>query len=101
VPARHRGRQAHGAQGGGAPRPGRRADPERRALRALAAQPRTGIFSASFAREVQLANAASVRKAVDALAATELVTHDGDAWMVADPFFRYWLTWIFGTGSTS
>jgi hypothetical protein len=69
---------------------------QRRVLRALAAQPRTEIFSAHFAREVQLANAASVRKAVDALAGTEFVARDGDAWKVADPFFRYWLTWIFG-----
>jgi hypothetical protein len=72
---------------------------QRRVLRALAARPRTEIFAAHFAREVQLANAASVRKAVDALLAIEVVTRDGDAWKVADPFFRYWLTLILGAAA--
>jgi hypothetical protein len=47
--------------------------------------PRGEIFSGRFALEVQLANAASVRKAGDALAAIEAVTRDGAPWRVADP----------------
>jgi hypothetical protein len=70
---------------------------QRRVLRALAMQPQGELFSARFSRDVQLANAASVRKAVDALRAAEVVTHEGGTWRVADPFFRYWLKWFLGT----
>ena len=70
---------------------GRFSPGQRRVLRALAVRPQAEIFSGHFAREVQLANAASVRKAIDALVGIEAVARDGDAWKVADPFFRFWL----------
>jgi len=47
-----------------------------------------GDLLGPFRREVQLANAASVRKAVDAWR-HGVRRRDGDAWKVADPFFRY------------
>lgn len=66
---------------------------QRRVLQALAAEPEAKIFSASFARLVGLANAASVRKAIEALSSAEAVARTGTGWRVADPFFAYWLRW--------
>jgi uncharacterized protein len=80
---------------------GRFAPGQRRVLRTLAARPQAEIFSAHFARDVQLANAASVRKAVDTLTMAEVITREGEIWNVADPFFRYWLNWILGISEVS
>lgn len=64
---------------------------QRRVLLGLCAAPGTEIYSANFARAVGLATAASVRKAIEALAGDDqLVRRDG-RWAIADPFFAAWL----------
>jgi uncharacterized protein len=73
---------------------GRLAPGQRRLLSALAAE-RTGVdepYAAAFVRQVGLANAASVRRAMDALVEDELVTRRDGAYQVFDPFFAAWLT---------
>ena len=64
---------------------------QRRVLRALAGGSSTEIFSARFARSVQLANASSVKRVINALSADETITSPEGRWVVTDPFFAFWL----------
>ena len=64
---------------------------QRRVLVVLAAGPAEPVFSAAFARTVHLAESNSVKKAVDALEADEMVTLRDGRPAVADPFFAAWL----------
>jgi hypothetical protein len=64
---------------------------QRRVLVALAAGPTDPPYSAGFARSVGLAGSNSVKKAVDALAADELVADRDGHLAVSDPFFAAWL----------
>ena len=64
---------------------------QRRVLVALATGSEHSAFSAGFARSVGLAGSNSVKKAIEALEADEIVaTRDGRPG-VADPFFTAWL----------
>jgi hypothetical protein len=49
------------------------------------------VYAAEFARSVGLATATSVRRALDALTAEELVTRRQGLYQVFDPFFAAWL----------
>ncbi len=64
---------------------------QRRVISAIAAAPVSEPYAASFAATVGLATAASVRRALQALLAAELVTRRGADLQVLDPFFRAWL----------
>jgi hypothetical protein len=64
---------------------------QRRVLVALAGGSPHPTFSAAFARSVGLAGSNSVKKALDALSADELVTVTGGHHSVSDPFFAAWL----------
>jgi hypothetical protein len=64
---------------------------QQRVLKALAREPRAAVYTRSFVNEVDVANANSVRRALDALENVELVTRRGQDWTVADAFFRGWL----------
>ena len=64
---------------------------QQRLLKALAAAPTAAVFSHDFLHRVGVANANSVRKAIDALSRRELLRRRPDGWYVADPFFRSWL----------
>ena len=64
---------------------------QRRVLVALAVGSPHPAYSAGFARSVGLAGSNSVKKAVDALAANELVAERDGRLSVADPFFAAWL----------
>ena len=64
---------------------------QRRVLVALAVGSPHPAYSAGFARSVGLAGSNSVKKAVDALAADELVAERDGRLSVADPFFAAWL----------
>jgi hypothetical protein len=64
---------------------------QRRVLAALADEPSEQPAGAAFLARTALANPSSVKKALDALMATELVTHRGRALTVADPFLAAWL----------
>jgi hypothetical protein len=64
---------------------------QRRVLVALAAGLAQPVFSAAFARAVGLAGSNSVKRAVDALEADEIVTLRDGRPAVADPFFAAWL----------
>jgi hypothetical protein len=70
---------------------------QRKVLRQLAMAPTSSPASAEFVRRSGLANASSVRKALDALVAAELVAEHGSSRQVADPFFAAWLR---GMGET-
>ena len=63
---------------------------QRRVLKILARGPRS-TGSAEFAHEAELANAASVGRAVQALTTSELVVRREDGRAVDDPFFAAWL----------
>jgi uncharacterized protein len=64
---------------------------QRRVLSELASSPATEPYAASFARDVALATAGSVRTALEALLADELVSVRGGVYRVANPFFAAWL----------
>jgi hypothetical protein len=64
---------------------------QRRVLSELARAPASEPYSASFARDVGLATAGSVRTALEALLADELVSVRGGVYRVANPFFAAWL----------
>jgi hypothetical protein len=64
---------------------------QRRVVSELAAGPVAHPLAAPFVRAVGLANASSVRKALDALVADELVVVRDGAYRVANPFFAGWL----------
>lgn len=64
---------------------------QRRVLAALAHEPVEQPHAAQFVARTRLANASSVRKALDVLEADELVARRGGAVVVADPFFAAWL----------
>ena len=64
---------------------------QQRVLRSLARQPRSDVYSRSFLEQVDVANANSVRKALEVLSDLELVTQHRAEWTVADTFFRQWL----------
>jgi hypothetical protein len=64
---------------------------QRRVVSALAAGAVSEPYAATFARSVGLATATSVRRALEALVADELVTRRAGSYDVYDPFFRAWL----------
>jgi hypothetical protein len=64
---------------------------QRRVVAQLALTPTAQPLAASFVREVRLANSSSVRKALEALQADELVVVRDGTYQVADPFFAAWL----------
>jgi len=64
---------------------------QQRLLKALAKEPRSSLYSREFLNEVELANSASVRKALAVLTDLELVARRGKDWVVADAFLRGWL----------
>lgn len=64
---------------------------QRRVVAELALSPSAQPLSASFVRAVRLANSSSVRKALEALQADELVVVRDGEHRVADPFFAAWL----------
>ncbi len=70
---------------------------QRRVLKVLARGPRT-TGSAEFAQEVELANAASVGRAIQALVTSELVVQCQVGYAVDDPFFAAWLRGADGEG---
>jgi len=65
---------------------------QQRVLLALARMPRAHIYGRQFLDDVQVANANAVTKALGVLEDLELVTRHGAEWVVADAFFRIWLT---------
>lgn len=64
---------------------------QRRVLSALADEPASRLASSAFIARTAMANASSVKKAVDALRAAELVVTQDGALLVADPFLAAWL----------
>jgi uncharacterized protein len=64
---------------------------QRRVLSALAEAPTEQPAGAVFLARTSLANPSSVKKALDALEAAELVVRRGEVSVVADPFFAAWL----------
>lgn len=64
---------------------------QRRVIASLAASATAQPLAAAFVRSVDLANASSVRKALDALLAAELAVLRDGAYVVASPFFAAWL----------
>jgi hypothetical protein len=64
---------------------------QRRVIAELAVHPTAQPLSSQFVQVVRLANSSSVRKALDALEADELVEHRGGTYRVASPFFAAWL----------
>lgn len=70
---------------------GRLSPGQRRVISTLAAGPVTEPYAAEFARSVGLATGTSVRRALEALIAEELVTRRQGAFQVFDPFFAAWL----------
>ena len=64
---------------------------QRSVLRGLVGGTVTKPFSAAFARSAGLATGASVRRAIDALVADEVITKRDDLWVVTDPFLAHWL----------
>ena len=65
---------------------------QQRVLRALAREPASAVYSASFLEAVDAGNANAVRAALDVLERRELVRRDGGAWMVSNAFLRAWLS---------
>jgi uncharacterized protein len=64
---------------------------QRRVISELALAPTEQPLAASFVQAVRLANSSSVRKAIDALLADELVVVRDGRHCVASPFFAAWL----------
>jgi uncharacterized protein len=62
-----------------------------RVLVLLASYDHPSTFSAEFARTVAVANASSVRRAIDALESKELLVEREHQWVPADPFLATWL----------
>ena len=58
---------------------------------ALAAGHEGPIYTAAFARSVELAGPASVRKALLTLSADDTITQRDGRWVLSDPFFAAWL----------
>jgi uncharacterized protein len=71
---------------------GRLSPGQRRVISKLAAGPVQEPYASEFARSVGLATGTSVRRALDALVAEELVARRQDLYQVFDPFFAAWLT---------
>lgn len=69
---------------------------QRRVLVEIAQGADEQLYSARFARSAGLATGASVRRAIDALSAHELIVHRSGTWVVADPFFARWLAELIG-----
>jgi hypothetical protein len=65
---------------------------QRRVVATLADAPTAEPYSAAFTRTVGLATGASVRRALEALVADELVVRRAGTYRVADPFFAAWLS---------
>lgn len=74
-----------------AERYGRLSPGQRRVLSTLAAGPVQEPYASVFARAVGLATGTSVRRALEALMAEELVTRRHGHYQVFDPFFAAWL----------
>jgi uncharacterized protein len=64
---------------------------QRRVVAELALEPSAHPLSAAFVQAVGLANSSSVRKALDALEAAEIVESRDGRYRVANPFFAAWL----------
>lgn len=64
---------------------------QRRVLYQLAVAPTSMPSGVAFVRRADLANASSVRKALDGLATSELIVTRGAMRTVSDPFFAAWL----------
>jgi hypothetical protein len=64
---------------------------QRRVISTMAAAPVSEPYSAEFARSVGLATGTSVRRALEALTAEELITRRQGRYQVFDPFFAAWL----------
>jgi hypothetical protein len=64
---------------------------QRRLISALSAAPAKEPYAAEFATSVGLATGTSVRRALEALVAEELVTRRQGHYRVFDPFFAAWL----------
>jgi hypothetical protein len=64
---------------------------QRRVLARLATEPEAQLGAQSFAIAAGLANATSVRKALDALASEEIVVRRDGTWRIDDPFLAAWL----------
>lgn len=64
---------------------------QQRLLKALAREPTAAIYARRFLDVVDVANASTVRKALDVLTDLELVAKRGPTWVVSDAFFRSWL----------
>jgi len=74
---------------------------QRRVLRQLAEQPTATPGSADFVRRTGLANASSVKKALDVLIDAELAAVRGGVRQVADPFLAAWLCGIASRGPST
>lgn len=70
---------------------------QRRVIGQLAREPSTAPSSADFVRRTGLANASSVKRALDALIDAELVAVRDGCRQVADPFFAAWLRGLSGS----
>ena len=70
---------------------GKLAPGQRRVVSALATGPVDEPYAAAFALSVGLATGASVRRAVEALVADELITRRQGRYEIFDPFFAGWL----------
>jgi uncharacterized protein len=70
---------------------------QRHVLRELALKPTSSPSSGEFVRRTGLANASSVKKALDALIMTELVVDRGGRRELADPFLAAWLRGVGGS----
>jgi Predicted ATPase (AAA+ superfamily) len=70
---------------------GRLSPGQRRVISTLAGRPVKEPYASEFARSVGLATGTSVRRALDALIADELVTRRQGHYQVFDPFFAAWL----------
>ena len=70
---------------------GRLSPGQARVVVALATGTPTSPYGADFARRVRLANASSVRKALQPLLADEAVVEGPEGLVLADPFFAAWL----------
>jgi hypothetical protein len=82
---------AHGTTGF-AEQFGRLAPGQRRVLSELALEPCRSPYAATFVNRVNLANGASVRKALLALVESEIVVERDGLYAVADRFFANWLS---------
>jgi hypothetical protein len=70
---------------------------QRHVLRELALEPTSSPSSGEFVRRTRLANASSVKRALDALIRAELVVDHGGRKQLADPFLAAWLRGVGGS----